>query len=1171
MAVGEGAKEGISVAGYSNYYQRGIDENDRGIKLVLGPTGLGKSSSIPDVVRNNPDHKFIYQANRKELLQEMAARFSPGEFVLLQRDLEVVQKMLTTQQHEFDKLLADPRFANALKQAKNKTHLKSLETVAIHRACKQVLEITSREGILPDWLEKHADSQARIILQAVRLVIQMTRDKNEQGAVYTWLVSHPVVETLFPAIAFRRRPEVRIMLVTLHKAYYGFFDGAQIRSLTDLSAQTNAIIFLDEFDFLENDLVKLICRVPQISDPFDFVACFYRAMAFHKLPKQDFPLHPNIRERIKKIVTLIENIRTKGLDYPNINQFTLAKTPTKRAPAIFRTNRTISTTPLFINQTTRSYQLETKKSNQAWATATWFFHTIGLATTLILALFKELERDNEGMYWELMRQCFRNTDFFEQVISIPRLPQPQQAHSTQRSSLLQGGYNLFEINDLQQRSDNEEVEVFFYQMLQTPENLLRILTSKHLIFALSATADIRRCIHHFDLDWLESEGLLLPITDEDRNDIQQLSESKAVLRGQRMNVVQVDGLDTSRPLQARLSDFLHIVVHNDEFDEDAGGYRSQRMHRFFAAFLWLLEHGGDRPRELLFLNSFLQVKLLFTTFARDAKDESIYTIEPLPDTPWFQAFNISIESSQATVVFFNAELAAQVRENEAAKQAFTQLFWTTSPVVVVTQYLSAGNGVNLQYTNEKNGPEQDFTHIGLLEAPYYFFTKPDPIEQDFHEIFAGNKENIWYQAKLFFSKLISEERFRKVLETTNKPFAWNADYQKGTTARDNVLNCLVIFMQALGRIERTWQKISEPQVALLHADVFRIFQAFLHEEFEAIRDQHEPFASTNLTSVLEEVAAQTKNYERIARRKRDGRLYAHNELCRNAIHDLVRRLEIVRSQEKDVDARRDWENLRYAVLRHDFHADIITRYFCTTSSPYYSKGKLNIILPELAIFPLDVLLPESKVMTLDAMYTTIAGNHVIQEHFAYRGFDLKFDHPGTHFFTPYCLQAILAGAIGEEAVTALLAEAGILVEALPNPLFEVVDQKIVGKPWFIDCKNYNDHTLDRFSLPIGDPLRHPTLNEAHFMQSAKGKLQRITQHSGQGSKLIYINLVSGQERPLGYYNNNFQEVSTFDTAEIIVVQAALDRQAPNFFQAAFTTFLADLKKALKLVEENDLT
>lgn len=1159
------------MANYSDYYQRPIDSGDKGIKLVLGPTGLGKSSSIPDVVKNNPDRKFIYQANRKELLQEMAARFSPGEFVILRRDLEVVQKMLAEQQLEFDQLLAEPRFANQLKQAKNKFQLKSLEVAAIRRACKQVAEITAREGILPEWLEKHADSQARIILQAVRQVIQITRDKNGKSAIYNWLISHPVVETLFPAIPFRHRPECRIMLLTLHKAYYGFFDGVQVRSLTSLFEENNAILFLDEFDFLENDLVKLICRVPQVSDPFDFVAHFYRAMAHHKLPKQDFPLHPKLRDRIINIVKFIETIPQRGLNYPNINQFTLVKTHKPGiTPAIFRTNRTISTNPLYINQTTRSFQLEMKKSNQAWIDANWFFNVIGLATTLIIALFKDLEHDNERTYWELMRQCFRNTDFFDQVITIPRLPRQQQSRSTQRSSLLHGGYNLFDINDLQQRTDNEEVEVFFYQMLQTPENLLRTLGSKHLIFGLSATADLRRSIHHFDLDWLENEGLLLPTTDEDRNDIQQLSDHKAKLRQELMTVTQINGLETSNPLQKRISDFLHAVVHNDEFDEDSGGHRSQRMHRFFAAFLWLLEQGGDRPRQLLFLNSFLQVQLLFTTFASHAKEAGIYTIERLPDTPWFHAFKISIESYQATVVFFNAELATQVRKSKNAEQAFTELFWTPDPVVVVTQYLSAGNGVNLQYTNEEGGKEQDFTHIGLLETPYYFFTKPD-IEQDFNDIFAGHKENIWYQAKLFFSKLISEERFRKILETTNKPFAWNADYQKGTTARDNLLNCLVIFMQALGRVERTWQKLSSPQVALLHADVFRIFQAFLHDEFETIRNEHDPFSSANLKSVLKGVAVQTINFERLARRKHDGRLYAHNEQCRDAIHALVRRLETVRSQGQDQAARRDWEDLRYAVLRHDFHTDIATRYHCTTSSPYYAKGQLNIRFPELDILPQNVILPEAKIIKIDAMYSIISGNTIIQEHFSHQGFDLKFDHPGTYFFTPYCLQAILAGAIGEEAIAALLSEHGILVEALPDPLFEVVDQRITGKPWFIDCKNYNDHTLDRFSLPIGDPLRHPTLNDDHFVQHAKTKIQRIIQYAGQESKLLYINLVSGQERPLGYYNRDFQPVPTFDLAEIIVVQGALDRQAPNFFQAAFTTLLADLRKALKLVEENDLT
>jgi hypothetical protein len=144
----------------------------------------------------------------------------------------------------------------------------------------------------------------------------------------------------------------------------------------------------------------------------------------------------------------------------------------------------------------------------------------------------------------------------------------------------------------------------------------------------------------------------------------------------------------------------------------------------------------------------------------------------------------------------------------------------------------------------------------------------------------------------------------------------------------------------------------------------------------------------------------------------------------------------------------------------------------------------------------------------------------------------------------------------------------VKVEPLPNALFEITDLRVVSKPWFIDCKNYNDQTLDRFALPIDDPLWHPSLNEAHFMQHAQTKLDRIVRHEGADSKLIYLNLVSGQERPLGYYDRDFHAVSDFNAATMIVVQGALDRQAPGCFQSAFSTFLADIKRALKPLKED---
>src|ERR1019366_2440422 len=192
-------------------------------------------------------------------------------------------------------------------------------------------------------------------------------------------------------------------------------------------------------------------------------------------------------------------------------------------------------------------------NNPQWRSALWFFNAIGTSTTRIIAFFKELQRDDETRYWEILRQCFRNTDFFDQIITMPRLSHNQQTQMTPRGGLLNGGYNVFDISDLGQRTDDEEVEVHFYQMLQTPENLLHTLAQKFLIFGLSATADLPRCVHHFDLNWLEQQGLLLHTTDEDRNDIQLLSMQKATQRGNHgMNVIQVDNLDTTDAFQDRL-------------------------------------------------------------------------------------------------------------------------------------------------------------------------------------------------------------------------------------------------------------------------------------------------------------------------------------------------------------------------------------------------------------------------------------------------------------------------------------------------------------------------------------------------------------------------------------------------------------------------------------------
>src|SRR5256885_621209 len=99
---------------------------------------------------------------------------------------------------------------------------------------------------------------------------------------------------------------------------------------------------------------------------------------------------------------------------------------------------------------------------------------------------------------------------------------------------------------------------------------------------------------------------------------------------------------------------------------------------------------------------------------------------------------------------------------------------------------------------------------------------------------------------------------------------------------------------------------------------------------------------------------------------------------------------------------------------------------------------------------------------MDALYHVVQENHVIRDYFLEHGYQLKFPPLGQLFFTPYCYQAILTGAVGEEAIAALLQDEGITLEEPPDSLFEVVDQKICSHPYYIDSKFYNEQTLDRF-------------------------------------------------------------------------------------------------------------
>ncbi len=1148
---------------------------------------MGKTTGFCELVPHLEviKKKAIYIAHRNQLIDEMVNDLEkkyPGQYVVVYRNLTTVQLMLKTHRSAFYDLLQDHNFQKYLVSIHISRGFKNVSVKNVLEAAKQIEAISSKDPFIQSILEDTMDDQAGMILAAFKGVLKATLDKSGKASKdHEWFVKHPVIQSLFPAIAFKQDPSIKIMVLTLHKAFYGYFDGTKTLSLLNLQKDDGGhIIFLDELDFLENELVKLICHSLEISNPFHIVELFYNAMIYKKMPSEKFlsTRGVHIRPHIEHILEVVKSLRRAGLLFPTITLFT-SSLPQKAKwseqdgerlnPIIFRTLHTISTVPLYVDQTDRSFDFITDhvSSTKKMYSALWFFGRISYACQLIFQLFKAIEKEDPIIYRELMRTCFYGTVYPEQIRLISHSSRVEQPLYTERGTLLENGYSLYEIKHLQQVSDVDEVEVRHYGMHLTPEKILHALARSNFVFGLSATADIPRHVHNFDINWLKQQNInVVELDEEDKLLIQTLTQKKAVGRDNQIHVHYLKGLDFQDDYQKRLEDFIQVLSTHTDFGEEKsqGNYLKDRVRLFFSTLLWMCNNSKNHQAHLIFLNTFAQIKLAFDQFPSPQGD--LFRISKmLTSTSLFEAYNIDLRDNVFTVVFYNAKVGHLIRQSQPAQEEFEALFWNGKPVILVTQYQSAGNGINLQYRPDANSTrKQDFTSISLLEAPYYYLGKVDT-ENSWDDQMAARKESIWYQAKLFFGKAISEKQFRRVLGTLAYSDEWNSLYRLDPgTAKDALFNNMATFIQAVGRIERIWDKMDDDQHVLLSPEVHKQFQAFFcNPMYTNLHQSREVTNSNNLQQISRQIQTQYAQLKKEVRRQKDSTLADQNSICKEKVDVLLSRLSKLRQGNDDQDARDIGQRLRKSVLKQDFRGVLLRQYNCIAASPYYDSGVLYLT-PDMDCIPASLDHTGIYRWRMDFVYDVIRLNSAIYDHFKQRGFELSFDHMNSEFFTPYCYQAILMGAIGEEAITALLENAEISLEEIEDALFEVADLKIKDFPWFLDCKYYSDRTMERFQLTSADKAWRPKLNNDDFRQSACHKYQSIVKIHGSASKMIYINLASSYERSVDYYNAKFEplENENFAAASIIVVQSALKKDETASLQDAFEQFCFELKQEM---------
>jgi hypothetical protein len=914
-------------------------------------------------------------------------------------------------------------------------------------------------------------------------------------------------------------------------------------------------------------------------------------MEEHKLPHGPYPSSPELREQLIAIRTVIKDLQEETkLRYPTIYQFTGnifedRETGKKHSSqVIFRTQHIVRTASQYLRQTDRSFELysdptaeevdlEEEEEERKALSALRLFSAVSHASDLIIQFFRELRFSNDELvYQEIMRHCFQDTIYPEEMERITQYIVPhQQEDGTDLGALLEQGFSVYDIHDPQQITDAEEVEVHHYGMHVTPEVILRSLALNNLVFGLSATADIPRFVHHFHLDWMHQQMEVHKATPEDMELLRELNQRKAEGRDNHITLHILSELNAADVDQYAIARYIRQVARDEEFGIDSSGHLKHRVELFFSVLMHLCQQPVAQEKDvngspaldttLLFLNTFRQIRLLFERYPQP--ESGIFSITKRSHSRDFDVFEIEIKERTFLVAFYNAKQGNKMRQLEHVQQAFDQLFWEGKPVVIVTQYKSAGIGINLQYwASPEKTHRLDFTRVGLLETPYYYFGNPLDEDLTEPERITCLKENIWYLGKLYSGKLLSLAQFRQMLTTIHASASWNSNYHKHTrTMYDAHLNSMTTFIQALGRIERIWEKMPDQQ-ALVSREVYQHFQRFCFPEFEQLRAERDAFMPNNLRQILQQVRAALPQKQREARQLKDTRLVAHNHCCREAIRPLLTRLERMRQGNSDPEARQTWQQMRQAALKHDYSDPVLQHYTCVAESSYYQQGIL-LLTRENEILPPHILLADTFLWDMNLLYRVIKDNQVIREYFQAQGYRLAFPSAGKHFLTPYCFQAILKGAIGEEAITAILLDEGFLLEELPQILTETADLKLAHYPYYFDCKFYNEYTLARFSLPEDDPDWHIKLNDDAFREHARRKVARLQAQHDTPVKLIYLNLVTTQPRSLGYYDLDFRTVS-FTDASVIVVQGILQRAKPNVYHTAFTHFLRDISRAVSL-------
>ena len=572
------------VKSYKDFYIKTIETKStlKGLKLVLGGTGLGKTfgllETVNEYVNRQPEkrHKFIYLTHRHNLItqqeKELRERYGisttylkSNKEIILKLHKEIGLQNTINQLESFGYFQYDDELRSQYtRQTKFKKLIKSIES-------KYEIVETEQPSDIRDTISKDLNFDCSELFNILkRQSVLIYREDKEK---YESIQKEKIIWELFPYVEFENNPDCNVLLVTIHKVLSGFFNG---KTDIKLASVEDKIIFLDEFDFLESDILKILCDEPSIINPLEFVSIFHQN--FKHWSKADFwntnKELKTVKEKFEEVIEYIDrSCNEYSINLTSVLDFRLSEeTSNTKANVLFQTNQIITPKPFFLREKNNSWIIENSLPKDS-INPRILFNILTIATNKIVGVFNYFKH-NPNLVSEIIQKIWNQKNdnqggVYEKYIKENMLYHRTKPKDNQDGTLYKDksayeiGYRLIKLLKRTNTFDPYSAELSQVELFTTPESLIAKLADSNLIFALSATTDLPRTLRCFNLDWLKNNASYIQIDEDDYSIIQELRDEKAQVRSTCAKFKLASTLPDDSPLQNALVALSDIDYFND--------------------------------------------------------------------------------------------------------------------------------------------------------------------------------------------------------------------------------------------------------------------------------------------------------------------------------------------------------------------------------------------------------------------------------------------------------------------------------------------------------------------------------------------------------------------------------------------------------------------------------